>query len=219
MRESNARTSAIGIPTENPTCLIKAARVMRTRSELPLADGSRFPVTQWSPNSSGQPADASARRKVPLLLVSNDGNAGMWDAFAEYAAQNWSITHCRSPSANQLLQVIWSIGEPAVVCANGADAGTVALHAQAIAQGAIPLTVLIDFRLSADEMPTDVRSGRVAIVRGRQSEVASHAAAVHARALIGGRCELVELENCGDNAAASCPAEFESAVSWLMFGE
>ena len=198
---------------------ISTPRQMRTRTDLPLADGSILPVTRWSPDSLDQPTGTSSRDTPPLLLVTCDDIEEIWDAFAEYAAPRWRVTLCCNPTANQLLQAILSIGEPTVVCAYGADAGIVALHAQAVAPGAIPMAVLIDFRLTGHELLAGAGYVRAAIVRGRQSTVATHTEAVEARAAIGGTCVLVELENCGDNAAVSCPAEFESAVRWLTFGE
>ena len=194
-------------------------RQMRTRTELPLADGSILPVTRWSPDSPDQSTGSDSRDTPPLLLLTCDDRVEIWDAFAEYAASRWRVTLCCSPTANQLLQAIWSIGEPTVVCAYGADAGIVALSAQAVAPGAIPMAVLIDFRLEGHALPPSAGYVEAAIVRGRQSTVATHTEAVEARATIGGTCVLVELENCGDNAAVSCPAEFESAVRWLTFGE
>ena len=203
-----------------PPCRNPAPRQMQIRTELPLADGSILPVTQWSPDGLHQTTDSETRDAPPLMLVSSSGDGiNMWDAFAEYAARRWSVTACIDPTANQLLQAIWSMGEPAAVCAYGSDAGAIALRAQAVAIGAIPLTVLIDFRLAGRDLPAGAGTGRAAIVRGRQSVVATHAEAVEARASLGVRCELVELENCGDNAATSCPAEVESALWWLTFGE
>ena len=198
---------------------ISTPRHMRTRTELPLTDGSILPVTQWTADGTDQPTETDSRDALPLLIVTSDESVEIWDAFAEYAAGRWRVTLCCKPTANQLLQAIWSIGEPTVVCAYGADAGIIALRAQAVAPGAIPMAVLIDFRLTGHELPAGAGFVRAAIVKGRQSTVATHTEAVEARAAIGGTCVLVELENCGDNAAVSCPAEFESAVRWLTFGE
>ena len=198
---------------------ISNPRQMRTRTDLPLADGSILPVTQWTADGTDQPTGTGSRDTPPLLLVTCDDIEEIWDAFAEYSAGRWRVTLSCKPTANQLLQAIWSIGEPTVVCAYGADAGIIVLSAQVVAPGAIPMAVLIDFRLTGRELPAGARYVRAAIVRGRQSSVATHTEAVEARAAIGGTCVLVELENCGDNAAVSCPAEFESAVRWLTFGE
>lgn len=187
--------------------------------DLPLADGSTLPVFQWAQDRSDGHTDSDNGHAVPLILVSSDDSADTWDALAEHASGRWRVTACHAPTANRLLQAVWSIGEPAVVCANGVQASVAALCAQAAAHGAIPLVVLIDFASTNDRLPDGAGPGRVAIIRGRQSEEATHADAVRARLAIGGRCKLVELENCGDNAAASCPAEFEAAISWLMFGE
>lgn len=188
-------------------------------TDLHLADGSSLRVSRWSAKVQPSGTDAGNAGAVPLVLVSSDDRPPSWDALAEYAGLRWRIFACHNPTANQLLQAIWSIGEPAVVCANGDEAAANALHAQSASPGAIPLAVLIDFGMSDDESPVNPGPGNVAIIRGRQSQVASHTDAVRARAAIGERCVLIELENCGDNAAESNPAEFESAISWLMFGE
>lgn len=134
------------------------------------------------------------------------------DAFVQIASQHWHVVALWDISAYQLVQAVWAIGEPVALCTNGTRKGNVALRAQSIAPGAIPLVALIDFEPRDGTSRTD---GRVAIVRGRQSERLSHQVAVNARQIIGGRCQLVEIENCGDNAAASCPSEFEAAISWL----
>ena len=188
-------------------------------TDLQLADGSSLRVSRWSADGDSARTDAGDAGAVPLVLVTSGGAPASWDALAEYAGQRWRVVACHNPTANQLLQAIWSIGEPAVVCANGDEAAANALQAQSAAPGAIPLAVLIDFGLTIDESPVNAGPGSVAIVRGRQSQVANHADAVRARAAIGERCVLIELENCGDNAAESSPAEFESAITWLMFGE
>ena len=188
-------------------------------TDLHLADGSSLRVSRWSAKVQPSGTDAGNAGAVPLVLVSSDDRPPSWDALAEYAGLRWRIFACHNPTANQLLQAIWSIGEPAVVCANGDEAAANALHAQSAGPGAIPLAVLIDFGMTGDESPVNAGPGSIAIVRGRQSQVTNHADAVRARAAIGERCVLIELENCGDNAAESSPAEFESAISWLMFGE
>ena len=188
-------------------------------TDLQLADGSWLSVSRWSAQVQSSGIDSGDEGAVPLVLVSSDDRPTSWDALAECAGQRWRVFVCHNPTANQLLQAIWSIGEPAVVCANGNEATVNALHAQSAGPGAIPLAVLIDYGMTGDESPVDAGPGNVAIIRGRQSQVASHADAVRARAAIGERCVLIELENCGDNAAESSPAEFESAISWLMFGE
>ena len=147
-----------------------------------------------------------------MLLLTNPESIQEWDAFAQIASRHWRIVALWDVTAFQLVQSVWAIGEPVALCTNGTPVGNVALRAQSIAPGAIPLVALIDFEPNDGAIQTD---GRVAIVRGRQSERLSHQDAVKARQVIGDTCQLVEIENCGNNAAASCPSEFEAAISWL----
>lgn len=185
---------------------------MRRNIELPIFNGPSLPAVEWERHAFS----ATLRDRPQLLLLSDSDSVHEWDEFAQIASERWRAIALCDISNYQLMQAVWAIGEPVAVCANGSPSGTVALEAQSIASGAIPLVALIDFQpIRGLQRPP----GRVAIVRGRQSERLSHEEAVKARQMVGNGCELVEIENCGDNAAASCPSEFDAALSWLWFGD
>lgn len=188
---------------------------MRVQIELPLADGSILDIAKWTSDET----DAGSAPRTPLLLISDSGQVHEWHGFAELALGRWDPHALCDITAYQLVRATWALGEPVAVCANGQAAGNIALRAQSMAVGAIPLVVLVDYTVDEQATQPSQASGRVAIIRGRQSERARHADAVRARQQIGDGCELIEIEDCGDNAAMSCPAEFEAAISWLLFSD
>ena len=181
---------------------------MRKIIELPQPAGRPLPAVVWEHHA----VDPEATNRSHLLLLSDSEMIHEWDEFGEIASEHWRVIAICNVSAYELLQAVWAIGEPVAVCTNGNHSGRTALHAQSIAPGAIPLAALIDFK------PQDRihrAAARIAIIRGRQSERLSHEDAVESRRRLGDGCDLVEIENCGDNAASSCPSEFEAAISWL----
>ena len=185
---------------------------MRKRIELSQPVGRPLQVVEWERNA----ADTGSVNRPHMLLFSDAERVHEWNEFGQVASEHWRVFAICDVSSYELVQAVWAIGEPVAVCANGNHSGKTALHAQSIAPGAIPLVALIDFE-PQDRMHRS--PARVAIVRGRQSERLSHEDAVESRQLLGDRCNLVEIENCGDNAAASCPSEFEAAISWLWHND
>ena len=186
---------------------------MKVQIELPLADGSLLDIAKWTSDE----IDTEGTSRTPLLLISDSDLIHEWDGFAEYASGRWDLHALWDVTAYQLVQVTWALGGPVAVCANGPTCGDVALRAQSTATGAIPLVALVDYTVEDDATELGRATGHVAIIRGRQSKRASHSDAVRARQYIGNGCELIEIEDCGDNAAMSCPAEFAAAISWLLY--
>ena len=185
---------------------------MRKHIELPQPAGRPLPAVEWEHHAD----EPEATNRSHLLLLSDAERVHEWNEFGQVASERWRVIAICNVSAYELLQAVWAIGEPVAVCANGNHSGRTALHAQSIAPGAIPLVALIDFEPQGRMHRSPAR---VAIVRGRQSERLSHEDAVKSRQQLGDGCNLVEIENCGDNAAASCPEEFEAAISWLWLND
>ena len=194
---------------------------MRQPVDLVGTDGLHISGVEWVNDDLNGSADGGAASGIPLLLVSDEEHLDEWQEFAEFAAGQgrWGrVVALTDPPAFQILEAIWSIGQPAVLCANGSVSGDAALEALYLARGSLPLLALIDFKVDDSLQHSDMGAGRVAVIRGRQSQRATHEEAVAARDLIGERCELIELEDTGDNAAMSNPAGFESAIHWLAYG-
>ena len=185
---------------------------MRKNIELRQPAGRSLLAVEWE-HQTGDPGSVN---RPNMLLLSDAERVHEWNEFGQVASEHWRVIAICNVSAYGLLQAVWAIGEPVAVCTNGHHSGKSALHAQSIAPGAMPLVALIDFE---PQERIHQPPARVAIIRGRQSKRLSHKDAVKSRQLMGDGCDLVEIENCGDNAAASCPSEFEAAISWLWLND
>lgn len=181
-------------------------------TEITLVTEAKVPAKSWSPGSQN-----GAPRNAPMLLVSSEGDSGQWSEFADGASANGDVYATWDLPVYQLIQTIWAIGEPATVVAQGKASGNKALTAARWSKGGVRALVLVDYGLDAGEKPpVDVTTCPLVLVRGRQSEVADHQQVVAARAALGDKCKLVELENCGSRAAESCPQDFAATIDWFL---
>ena len=180
-------------------------------TEITLVTEAKVPAKQWAP-INGLPS-----KKAPLLLVSDEADSSQWSNFADAASESGDVFAIWDVAPYTLIQTIWAIGEPASVVAQGRDACETALQAAKLGKGAVRALVLVDYGLNEGETPSfDSTTCPVVLVRGRQSEIASHEQIVSARSALGSKCKLVELENCGSRAAASCPQDFQATVDWFL---
>ena len=184
-------------------------------TEITLVTEATVGTKHWIPESlNGAPKNA------PILLVSDEADAGQWSEFAERMSEAGDVHAIWDVSTYRLIQSIWAIGEPVSVIAQGKEMCNRALTAARFSRGGVRALALVDYGLDdSEEPPFKVTTCPLVLVRGRQSEIASHEQIVAARAALGSKCKLVELENCGSRAAESCPQDFAATVEWFLQSE
>lgn len=184
-------------------------------TEITLVTEAKVAAKHWTPGIQN-----GAPRNAPLLLLSSEVDIGQWDEFAETASESGDIYAIWDVSIYQLIQTIWIVGEPATLIAQGKEACNRALAASRLSKGGVRALVLVDYGLDEGEEPAvEVTTCPLVLVRGRQSEVADHHQVVAARAALGSKCKLVELENCGSRAAESSPQDFAATIDWFLRAE
>ena len=180
-------------------------------NEITLVTEAKVAAKQWVPNNG------SAAKNAPLLLVSAESDAGQWSDFAEAASESGEVYAIWDVAPYTLVQTIWAIGEPISLVAQGKNACEIALQAAKLGKGAVRALVLVDYGLDEGETPSFASTTcPLALVRGRQSDIADHEQTVRARSALGSKCKLVELENCGNRAPESCPQDFLATVEWFL---
>ena len=181
-------------------------------TEITLVTEAKVAAKHWAPEIQN-----GAPRNAPLLLLSSEVDTGQWSEFAETASKSGDVYAIWDVSIYQLIQTIWAVGEPATLIAQGKEACNSALTASRLSKGGVRALILVDYGLDEGEYsPVDVTTCPLVLVRGRQSEVADHRQVVAARAALGSKCKLVELENCGSRAAESSPQDFAATVDWFL---
>ena len=172
-------------------------------TEITLVTEAKVAAMQWAPSNGATSMNA------PLLLVSGESDAGQWAEFADAASESGEVYAIWDVTPYTLIQTIWAVGEPASVVAQGRESCETALTAAKLGKGAVRALVLVDYGLDDGESPTFTSTTcPLALVSGRQSDVADHEQTVRARSALGSKCKLVELENCGNRAPESCPQDF-----------
>lgn len=180
-------------------------------TEITLVTEAKVAAKQWSPSNGATSINA------PILLASARSDASQWSEFADAASESGDVYAVWDLTPYTLIQTIWAIGEPTSVVAQGKDACDIALRAAKLGKGAVRSLVLIDYGLEDNELPSFASTTcPVVLVRGRQSDVATHEQIVRARSALGSKCKLVELENCGARAPESCPQDFLATVEWFL---
>ncbi len=180
---------------------------------LTLPTGAEVHANLWSPSNS----DGQTRLSLPIALHSTQDDAEHWSTFAESMSKDRLIYGLCDLTPNLLLQSMWTIGEPSILITQGSQPGDAGIQVASIARGTVVALALVDYHLSEDSpSPINRFACPSALIRGRQSEISDHTQAVAARDFIGNRCRLIELENCENRAAESCPQDFEAAIRWLI---
>ncbi len=180
-------------------------------TEITLVTEATVSAKQW------EPANGATTKNAPLLLVSSESDAGQWGEFADTASESGEVYAIWDVAPYTLIQTIWAIGEPVSLVAQGKNACEIALQAAKLGKGAVRALVLVDYGLDDGELPGFASTTcPLALVRGRQSDVADHEQTVRARSALGSKCKIVELENCGSRAPESCPQDFLATVEWLL---
>ena len=186
--------------------------MMTDTTKITLITESTVDAKNWEPKDN-----KGAYNNAPILLISSEADSSHWSSFANAAAASGEVYAIWNVDTYTFIQTIWAIGEPASVIAHGKEASNIALDAARFAKGAIRAMALVDYGLNDGEVPAfNNTTCSIVLVRGRQSEIVNHQQIVAARVALGDKCKLVELENCGNRAAESCPEEFATTIKWFL---
>lgn len=173
--------------------------------DLLLYGGRTIKCLEWTGQKAGAP---------PIVLVADQGGPKDWNAFADQMSVDHRVLAVAPEESSSLLQVVWAVGEPAIVVTQGTT-GREACRVASVAPGAVRALVLCDYAAPADA--TEHKSVAVPslVVRGRQSEALNHDDAVALHEAIPDS-HLVEPEHCGSWPAKDCADDFETAVRWFI---
>ena len=152
----------------------------------------------------------------PMVIIAPESSPSDWNVFASLISPSHSVVLTDVSTSFELLMLIWEIGEPALVIAQGNKAVKVAKELVSIAPGSANAIVLCDGVIPAKELPITYEISTL-ILRGRQSTSLSHADAVDMHVSLR-LSTLVEPENCGDFPAKHNAAAAASAVNWFIKG-
>ncbi len=182
------------------------------QTTLTLPTGESVDADLWRP-----PEKDNALLSSAVILLSTPSEPIDWDIFAESLSRDRLVYRLHGVSSYRLLQALWAIDDSAAMISHGLAAGNVAMHTADIAAGAISALILADYYAPDGIDSILIRAScPIVLIRGRQSEISSHRQIVRTRNAIGEKCALIELDNCGDRVAESCPGEFEAAVRWSL---
>ncbi|MQG87873.1 MAG: hypothetical protein FI699_03235 [SAR202 cluster bacterium] len=151
-----------------------------------------------------------------MVIIAPESSPSDWNVFASLISPSHSVVLTDVSTSFELLMLIWEIGEPALVIAQGNKAVKVAKELVSIAPGSANAIVLCDGVIPAKELPITYEISTL-ILRGRQSTSLSHADAVDMHVSLR-LSTLVEPENCGDFPAKHNAAAAASAVNWFING-
>jgi len=163
-------------------------------------------VHSWAGSDSAQ----------PLVIVAPDSSPRDWDEFITYLSQSHSPVLPRVTSHLELLMLIWEIGEPVLLLAQGPKAVAIASETVATAAGSINSLIICDGELG-DRQLAGMHDISTLILRGRQNDVLSHESAVRMHDSLR-HSTLIEPENCGNFPAKDNPDAAAAAVNWFIAG-
>ncbi len=153
---------------------------------------------------------------LPLIIVAPDTSPRDWDEFVPYLSPSHSPLLARVTSPLELLMLIWEIGEPVLLLAQGPEATAIASETVATAAGSISSLIICDGELSDGQLDS-MHEIATLILRGRQNDVLSHESAVRMHDALR-HSILIEPENCANFPAKDNPDAAASAVNWFIAG-
>jgi len=171
-----------------------------------LQSGVDVKVHAWSGSDTAQ----------PLVVVGQNTTPDDWNEFISFLSPSHSAILADVSSTHQLLQLIWEIGEPVMLLAQGELATDVVSGLAATARGAVTSIVISDREIPTDHLK-DLQGIPTLILRGRQSTALSHESAVSMHDALR-HSTLIEPENCADFPAKDNADAAASAVNWFISG-
>jgi hypothetical protein len=171
-----------------------------------LQSGADVVVQAWQGSDTAQ----------PLVIVAPRTTTGDWAEFVSFLAPTHSPLLADVTSAHELLMLIWEIGEPVQLLAQGNLATDIAGETVNTAQGAISSMIVCDGQISPRHY-SGVQSISTLILLGRQSDLLSHEDAVQMHDALR-HSTLIESENTGSFPAKNNADAAASAVNWFNSG-
>jgi pimeloyl-ACP methyl ester carboxylesterase len=171
-----------------------------------LQSGVDVRVTAWAGHDDAQ----------PMVIVSKDYSAGDWTEFVSFLSSSHAPVVAEISSAYELILLIWEIGEPVVLLSQGSEAADWVSQAVVSAPGAVASLVVCDGEIASGTIK-EMHSLPTLILRGRQSSLLSHEAAVALHHAVA-QSTLIEPENCGEFPAKDNPDAAASAANWFLTG-
>ena len=151
-----------------------------------------------------------------LVIIAPNSSAADWDDFVSFLPSSHSPILAYVSSSLDLLMLIWEIGEPVLVLAQGQPAVDIASGLIAISPTAASGIIVCDGEILPDQADT-MHKIMTLVLRGRQGKTLSHLAAVKMHQLLK-HSMLIEPENCGDFPAKDNPNAAASAINMFIAG-
>ena len=171
-----------------------------------LQSGLEVKIRTWQSHGDAQ----------PLVIVAPNSSANDWDDFISFLPSSHSPILANVSSSLELLMLIWEIGEPVLVLAQGQPAVDIASGLIATAPAAASGIIVCDGEISPDQAD-EMHEILTLVLRGRQGKTLSHPAAVKMHELLK-HSTLIEPENCGDFPAKDNPNAAASAINMFLAG-
>ena len=171
-----------------------------------LQSGKTIDVHAWS----------GSDKALPMIIVAPEAATSDWHSFVEFLSLSHSPIHVDVTSAYDLLLLIWEIGEPALVLAQGQSAVEMVGELVVSSPAAASSIVISDGEIPETNI-SSIHEIETLILRGRQGKALSHEAAVRMHASLRNSI-LTEPENCGDFPAKDNPDATAGAVNWFIGG-
>ena len=173
---------------------------------MTLESGSYIKIHAWDSHHDAH----------PLVIVAPNSSAVDWDDFVAFLAPSHSPILANVSSSLELLMLIWKIGEPVLIMAQGQRAVDIASILVATAPAAAARIIVCDGEIRSNKVD-DTHEISTLILRGRQSKTLSHATAVKMHESLN-NSTLIEPENCGDFPAKDNPDAAASAINMFLSG-
>ena len=169
-----------------------------------LQSGSNVSIGAWPGSGTAQ----------PIIIVAPNTVADEWNEFVSRLSSSHAPILADVSSSQELLLLIWEIGEPATLMAQGDLAARLASEVVAIAPGAVSALALCDGVVPTDLIGT-MHAVSTMILRGRQSVLLSHENAVQLHDALP-HSKLIEPENCGNFPARDNPDAAAAALNLFI---
>lgn len=169
-----------------------------------LLSGADVRVDAWPGSDAAQ----------PVVIVAPGTAADDWDDFAARLVQSRAPVLAGVSSAFELVLLIWEIGEPVLLLSQGDTAAAWVSEVVNSAPGAVTALAICDGVIPADLIGT-MHAVSTLILRGRQSKLQSHEAAVRLHNAVS-HSMLIEPEDCGDFPAKDNPDAAAAALNLFI---
>ncbi len=175
-------------------------------TSVTLQSGRVVSVDAWPGSDAAQ----------PVVIVAPGTSADDWSEFSSLVVASRAPLLAEVSSAFELVMLIWEIGEPVLLLSQGDDAAGWVSEAVNSAPGAVTALAICNGRVPTELIST-MHAVSTLILRGRQSELQTHADAVSLHESLP-HSMLIEPEDCGDFPAKDNPDSAAAALNLFIAG-